>query len=434
LRQTDNVPSRLLPVVYFAFGHLALLAAVLLVALWPESIAGFFYHPRMFVVVHLVTLGWITCSILGATYLVAPFALRTTLRGDVLDNWACGAVLLGVCGVVAGFWAEQYWAIAAAAVPTYAALTFLTQRFWGAVARGKSPGGVRLLVGLAYGNLQLAVLLGLLIAINKNLPLLPGSQMSFVFSHVHLALVGWATMMVVGVGYRLLPMFIPSAALEGKSILFCAVTLEIGVLGLSAALPFSAVATRGFAFVLIAGLILFFVDVARMLARPRRPAAQLPRPDLGMLHAFQALVYLLFSAATGLYLLFASGMQPGWIMVYGVCGLLGFLGQIVLGMSMRLLPVHSWMTALTTSGPSAALVPPHELPSRGLQHVILVLWTIGVPLLALGLARDRLTWVGAGGWVLGLAALLATINAARVLRHVFATAPRLRTDSASDCR
>jgi hypothetical protein len=428
LSQAPKVPPRTLPVVYFAFGHLALVAALLLVAVQPDEIAGFFYHARMFAGVHLITLGWITCSILGATYLVAPFALRTTLPADVLDNWACGAVLLGVAGIVAHFWIDSYWGIVTAAVPTYAALTFLSQRVWAALRTSKSPQGVRILVGLAYANLQLAILAGMLIAINKNLTILPGSQLSYVFGHVHLAVVGWATMMVVGVGYRLLPMFLPSEAPEGHSIVLCAVTLEVGVLGVSVMLPVSDAAARLFAVILVAGIALFFVDVGRMLHRPRRPPVHLPRPDLGMFHALQALIYLILSAAIGLYLVFAPGWQLAWVMVYGVFGLLGFLGQIILGMGMRLLPAFSWMSAFTASGFGTTHPTPHEMPSRGLQYAILVLWTLGVPLLAFGLARNGLPWVTVGAWTLTGAAILATANTVRVLRYAYSGGARAQPE------
>jgi hypothetical protein len=413
-----------LPVVYFAFGHLALVTALLLVALQPAEVAGFFYHARMFVVVHLITLGWITCSILGATFLVAPFALRTTLPGRAVDSWICAALLAGVSGIVVHFWLERYVGLVLSALLAFVALVGFSQRVWGALAVAKSPVGVRLLVGLAYGNLQLAIAVGLLLGINKALPFLPGAQMDYVFSHVLLAGVGWATMMVVGVGYRLLPMFMPSATLGKRSIVLCAVLFETGVLGLSAALPFSNGIARLAAVVLVAGLLVFFFDIARMLGNPRRPPAQLPRPDLGMLHSFQALAYLVISTAIGLYLLFTPGWQLGWIMVYGVCGLLGFLGQIVLGMGMRLLPMFSWTSAFIGSGFGTRQPHPHEMPWRALQYAILVLWTLGVPLLAIGLGRDRLEWVTAGGWALAGAALLAGVNTLRVLRHAFPGAAR----------
>jgi len=406
-------------VAYFAFAHVALVGALAVVALAPGDIAGFFYHPRMFAVVHLITLGWITCSIFGATYLVAPFALRTTLDAGAADRWIGAGTIVGVTWIVVQFWTESYWGLVAAGLLTFLCFSGMAHRVWGSLRSARVPVGVRLLVALAYANLQLAAAAGLLLGVNKSEAFLPGTHFAWVFGHVHLAVVGWAVMMVVGVGYRLLPMFIPAAPVEGRSIVLCAVLLEVGVLGLAVSLPLSDAAARLFAVLLVTGLIVFFVDVGRMLANPRRPAAALPRPDLGMLHVFQSLVYFVMSVAIGLYLLFSPGWQLGWMMAYGVVGLLGFLGQIVLGMGMRLLPMFAWTSALLRHGPSLSGPPPHELPLRWLQLVILVLWTLGVPTLAIGLADDRVSWVSVGAGSLGGVALLASFNCARVLRHAF---------------
>ena len=65
--------------MYVAFAYLCLGLAFLVFAIAPQSVAGFYYHGKMLAVVHLVTLGWITCSILGVFYLICPIALRTVL-------------------------------------------------------------------------------------------------------------------------------------------------------------------------------------------------------------------------------------------------------------------------------------------------------------------------------------------------------------------
>ena len=71
-----QLPPRLLPVLYFGVAHVAFTLACLAVALAPRGVSGFFYHSRMLAIVHLVTLGWITASILGSLYVVGPVALR----------------------------------------------------------------------------------------------------------------------------------------------------------------------------------------------------------------------------------------------------------------------------------------------------------------------------------------------------------------------
>ena len=49
-------------------------------------------------------------------------------------------------------------------------------------------------------NFWFAASMGVLIAYDKVAHFLPGLVLSNVFAHAHLAALGWATMMVVGVG------------------------------------------------------------------------------------------------------------------------------------------------------------------------------------------------------------------------------------------
>ena len=69
------VPATGLPLLYFAFAHFCLGLGFAALVVSPGLPAGFFHHPRMVALVHLVTLGWITSSILGAFYIVGPLAL-----------------------------------------------------------------------------------------------------------------------------------------------------------------------------------------------------------------------------------------------------------------------------------------------------------------------------------------------------------------------
>ena len=76
------LPPRGIPLLYFGFAHLSLALALAVLLARPDLPAGFFHHPRMIAIVHLVTPGWITSSILGAFYIVGPLALRLPLRPD----------------------------------------------------------------------------------------------------------------------------------------------------------------------------------------------------------------------------------------------------------------------------------------------------------------------------------------------------------------
>ena len=103
-----QLPPRLLPVLYFGVAHVALALAFGAVALDPRGVSGFFYHSRMVAIVHLITLGWITTSILGSLYIVGPIALRVSLPANRSDYVAFALVVVGIVGMVAHFWLEEY--------------------------------------------------------------------------------------------------------------------------------------------------------------------------------------------------------------------------------------------------------------------------------------------------------------------------------------
>jgi len=80
-----------------------------------------------------------------------------------------------------------------------------------------APWPVSLHVALAFVNILLAAVLGILLGLDRTRALLGVSPLAMMFAHAHLAAVGWATMMVVGLSYRLIPMILPARMPTGTS-------------------------------------------------------------------------------------------------------------------------------------------------------------------------------------------------------------------------
>ncbi len=389
-------------------------------ALDPRGLAGFYYHPRMVAVVHLVTLGWITSSILGAVYMIGPMALRMPMPARAADRWAFGLFAAGVTGMVVHFWVEEPWGMAGSAGMVTLALLQVALRVLRALPAAPIQRAVKLHFALGFLNLLGAAAAGLLLGLDKIFHFLPGYVLANVAAHAHLAALGFALMVVMGAGYRLLPMLLPAAMPDRGSLWASALLLEAGVLGLSAGLVARRAWAGVFALLAVAGIAAFLREVLWMVRNPRPAPKELRRPDLGIVHVAQALVCLVLAAGLGLALVFSP---PGaWkfpaIMVYGVLGLVGFLAQMVIGVSSRLLPLFSWLTAYAGDGFRTVPPSPHSMPHRALQAWTLGLWSAGVPLLAAGLALDRIAWLAAAGWALCAAVVLDGIGAVRVIRHV----------------
>jgi hypothetical protein len=382
---------------------------------------GFFYHPKLISVVHLVTLGWITATTLGLSYVAGPLALRLTVKANAWDAVACGLFVVGASGVVTHFWLDEYLAVAWAGALVLPALGLVAVRMVRALRGGGAPLPVRLCVGVAYGNLLLAALLAVHLAMKKAST--GAAPLPHVYAHVHLAAAGWATLMVMGVGFRLLSMLFPAAPPGNRTAWATLVLFEAGVLGLTGAFMARA-PLWPFALLLAAGLAVFLGAVLRMQFDRKPPPVKLKRPDFGVVHVAMALVCLGVTSAIGLFLAFSPEMQPGWVAAYGVLGLAGFLSQMILGVEMRLLPMFAFTEAFGRGGYTALPPSPHDMPRRPLQLMSVVAWAIGVPLLAWGLpcrAEEPFAEVAVrgGASALLLGTLAAAVSTARVLRLAY---------------
>jgi hypothetical protein len=419
----ERLAPRGLTLAYLGFAYLCLALAFALLALLPRELGGFFYHPKMLAVVHLVTLGWISSSILGYFHLVAPIALRTVVRAGWVDWLAWVLVVIGVSGLVAHFWIDEYSGMVWSAGTLLAGLVLVAARAVRAVAAARVQPGVKLHVILAFVNLLAAGVLGVLLGLEKQLVhVLPGYLLHSVYAHAHLAALGWATLMVMGIGYRLFPMVLPAAMPEARRTWASAVLVQCGLVVLVVALPASSVAGIRVATVLVlAGLLSFFAQVLWMKRHPKPAPKDLPRPDLGTWHALQGVTYLLLAAGLGTALAFtpAGAWKIRAAMAYGVFALVGFLAQMVVGIAARILPMFAWTHYYV--GSDFREIPPSQytMHDRRLQAIGLVLWSAGVPLLAWGLSFDRWTEASFGAAAL-LAALAANgVNTVLIVRHAF---------------
>ncbi|MEX1129838.1 MAG: hypothetical protein WEB50_14810 [Vicinamibacterales bacterium] len=416
--RSDLTPSSALPIAYYAFAHAGLAAALGTLAVDPALPGGSFYQPRMVALVHLVTLAWLSGSILGSFYIVAPLALRLPMpvrRGDWVAFWSFVA---GTIGMVSHFWINTYDGMAWSAGLVSGAFAWVAWRAWRGLPGSAAPWPVALHVALAFFNILSAAVLGILLGLDRTRSFLGVSPLALMFGHAHLAAVGWAAMMVVGLSYRLIPMILPAAMPTGRSLALSAVLIESGLTVLVAALlagpawvPLGAVLITG-------GLASFVVQIRLTLKRrlPRPPA--LPRRDWSTWQTHAALLWLVIATALGLAL--SIGVPAAWrltvMWLYGIAGLVGFLAQIVVGMQGRLVPLYAWYRAMDARG-GPPEIGANALPSAAFARPIFLMWTAAIPLLAWGLTFQTPWAIRGGAMLLAAAVTLSGSYIGRMLRR-----------------
>jgi hypothetical protein len=220
-------------------------------------------------------------------------------------------------------------------------------------------------------------------------------------------------MMAMGIAYRLLPMMLPAAMPKGAGPVLSALLLEAGTLWLAASFLFGLPGRSLAAIVTASGVTIFFTQVVWMLRHRKPVPANRPARDWGRLHAAQALMYLLMAVVLGV--VFATGRLDEttvlrWAPIYGLCGLLGFLARLIVGVGSYIFPYAVWLRTAHAAGYQPIPPAPHLLPHRGLEATVFTLWTLALPLMAIGLYRQWSMVIALSGALLLVAVGVAVWN------------------------
>ena len=425
-RPRELAPASALPLWYFGLAHLALASALVVLIVDPAMPARVFYQPKVIALVHCLTVGWLTASILGAIYIAGPLALGVPMRVGVADWTAFASLAIGLSGMVSHFWMASYDGMAWSAFMVVAAVAFVGVRAARGARRAAVSAAVWLHLGLAFLNFLMAATFGMLIGVDRSRGILGVSSIAAVYAHAQLAAIGWVLLMVIGMSYRLLPMMLPAAIPTGRTLYVSAIAIEAGLGVVFVALLRGVGSLLIGALLIVAGIASFVAQVRRILKtkKPRPPA--LPVRDWSTWQTHGAFAWLIVTAACGVALCVdAYGdwrVTVAW--VYGTGGLVGFLGQMVSGVQGRIVPWYAWYRARALRQGAIPDTAANALPSATHARVVFVCWTAGVPLLAAGLATSvaPLTRAGALLMLMGVAAGAAHI------RHMMRRALGYRTN------
>lgn len=338
---------------YFSCALVGLLCALGLMA------AGFGYPndglmaPRTLVVVHLVTIGWLSLLMLGALLQFLPVLIGRELVWPRLSPVALSLLLIGLALLLCGFLALDSLHGLSADILPFGGLILLSGFCLAAaillttLLRASSlplPAGfvvlglISMLVTAMLGETLASVLAGLV-----------GGDFSValvehgVGLHAAFGLGGWLTLAAMGVSYRLVSMFLVAperkGALTALAIWSAAVALGALVGALFALIATNTSWSLGLALTGIAAVLAvgaYLIDIAA-LYRTRRRATL----ELHMAGAVAAMGMLGLGASLLTWALW-SGIESALAASMHVLAL-GWLGGLGLAMLYKIIPFLTWL-------------------------------------------------------------------------------------------
>lgn len=416
----ERSPSFRLVGAHLGLGLVGLCAfgVALLAAAW--KLEGYFFQPVLLGLVHLCVLGWLMPIAIGSLHQFVPVVFDVPVRSERLAWGALVLYALGAPGLVGHMWRMATgWGFVMAALMLCASLwlyaanllaTLLHTREW-------TLTGVHILAALVY--LLVAATLGLALAWHLHAPWLPVNHLQLLRAHAHAAGLGFFGLLIMGVAYRLLEMFLLGQGAPQHSgwVSFVAVNAALGLLlaGFVRG-PDSLLTNVGMGFAAV-GVLAFLNQVRLIYALRLRP-----RTDETWRLTFASCCYLAAALVLSGALLVAplpAALRDRLVLAYGLLALPGFMGSIVIGQLYKILPFLVWLERFSPHVGARKVPTADELLAQRPQRVQGALMHGGLLVLAAGvvLAVPMLRLAGAAVFATSCAL------AARNLWAVFGSRP-----------
>ncbi len=417
--RVKGAPALRLPGEHFAAALCFLFTgAVGLVWIAPELSAGLYLSPHVAGVTHCFTLGWLSMTIFGALYQLLPVALRVSIRSERAGHVSFWLFAPGVALFASGVAFSSIRLRYAGITLITLAIVCLVTNVALSLKRVARHDVIWTAIAIALSFLSTTLILGILLAENLHAGFLGDWRVRVMTTHLHVALLGWVFMMIVGISHRLLPMFLlshtASTVWTRRAVAFLAPGVVLLGCGLAAihSIPHLSLAWVGLVLV-ECGIICFLVQAALFFRASKRP-----RLDAGLRHTATALIFLGAAAALAPVVLLSGVQHRQLDTAYVMLGVLGGLTLYVIGQFYKVVPFLVWMARFRGEMGKKRVPTVAQLYSSRIAHTDLALFVASIAGMIFGVAIGSASLVRAS-------AILFTVGVAlfisQIIRVAFGT-------------
>ncbi len=415
---SKNAPHPSVVVPHFVAAALAWFILTLLIVISPQAFTGHYFNPHLLGITHLAVLGWGTMMIFGVLYQLIPVILESTLFSETLAKitgvlLACGAGLLAFF-----FWTNRMGLpVYLAAVFILAAVVLFSLNIFISSSKAKRKSIEKRFILTAILWLLFTVSAGFALAVNLVTPYLKPLHLELLKLHAHAGLAGWFILLIMGVGARLLPMFLVSHGLNEKKLHLAYYLVNAGLL---LALPFLYI---GWKPGILGGSLLVVAGIAAFLTFLREAFRKRAKRHLDTGMRLTALAIAFLTLATLLFILLAPGnLLPAERVIplsvtYGTMLVLGFISLLIQGQTYKTLPFIIWLKAYRHRVGRGKIPMPRELFNEKLARWQYYISYAAFIALLYGIFHIDLFSIRIGGVLLLAGASIYLFNILKIISH-----------------
>ncbi len=404
---------------FYAYGAVTFLAATLLLLSSSAAFTGHWFQPHLLAITHLMALGWGTMIILGACHQLVPVLIESDLYSNKLAHISFTLAAIGIPLLAYGFYVFNLgWPARMGGTLVVGAVLAFATNLAVSISKSKRENVHAVFVLTATTWLLLTVSLGLALLFNFTSPVLPQDSLHYLTLHVHMGVVGWFLLLVLGVGSRLIPMFLISKHTDPPLLwaVFLLVNSGLVLHGLFF-LYHAPIAINYLPVALVVLALLLFAWYCRQAYKFRIRRKVDNQMKLSLLAVALLLLPPIVLIAVVGALLSIPQANTGLVLLYGFTIFFGWITAIILGMTFKTLPFIVWNKVYHRRAALGRTPNPKDLFSQHVYRAMAASYLLGFCLFTAGILWALPTVLNMGATALLVTALLYNWNVMKLMSH-----------------
>lgn len=403
---------------FYIYAALSFLLATILLFTSSAVFTQHYFQPHTLAVTHVMALGWGTMMILGASHQLVPVLIEGKLFSDTLAYLSFLLAAVGIPLLVYAFYTFNMSGMAQwGSLLVNAAIVSYLLNLAISMAKSKNVNVHAVCVFTSAIWLLLTTLAGLLLVYNFSYNLLPSNSLYYLPIHAHMGIIGWFLLLIIGVGSRLIPMFLISKYSNTKLLWIIYSLINAGLISFILIYLYTLQTTFYWLpiGVIVAALILFgYYCYQAFRQRIRNQVDE--QMKISLISVFMMLLPIIFLILIITFLL-VSSQNIQLTMVYGFSVFFGWITAIILGMTFKTLPFIVWNKVYHQKAGLGKTPNPKDLFNNKIFIIMAICYLTGFILFITGVLLLKNSLVSCAAMLLLLTALLYNWNVLKILTH-----------------
>lgn len=403
---------------FYFYAALCFLFAAILLVFSPTAFTQHYFHPRTLTITHAMALGWGTMMILGASHQLVPVLIEGKLYSNFLAYCSFFTAAVGIPLLLYGFYNFDFSFYAkTGAILINLAIIFYLVNLGVSMAMSKKENVHAIFVFTAALWLLITTLLGLLLLYNFTANILTNDSLYYLPVHAHIGIIGWFLLMVMGVGSRLIPLFLISKYHNEKMLWWIFGLINLALIFFIFNFLFSVSPFINFISVLFISIAIgMFVYYCRKSYQQRLRRKVDDQLSISLLSvAMMAIPVILSIAIIILSFYFVENNRV--VLAYGFCIFFGWITAIIFGMTFKTLPFILWNKTYHHKSALQKTPNPKDLFSNRIFDIMGILYLAGFVIFIFGIFISRIYILQLGAICILISSILFNINVFKMFVH-----------------